>query len=374
MGFTKRSILSTSFYSKPLGICPSIIDILKYDFTSVNSNEQSDYCNDGTSKSNDDGVCEVNKMLQNMSTTDDNNNDVSVCANCGKEGSEVTNTCNKCKMVKYCNAACKKKHRKKHKKDCEEHLRLAAERAAKLHDEALFKQPPLPFDDCPICFLRMPSLISGSTYMACCGKLICNGCKYAVDCTTKKDYLCAFCRTPNAYSRESNLESIKKRAETGDPIAMYSLGSYFAEGSLGLPHDHTKAIELWHQAGDLGNSSAYCNIGYSYDVGRGVEVDQKKATHYYELAAMAGNDNARKNLGCVEEDAGNADRALKHWMIAVRGGNANSLVGIQRLYSKGHATKEDYSKALRVFQEYLNEIKSAQKDAAAAASAQFRYY
>ena len=29
------------------------------------------------------------------------------------------NTCNKCKMVKYCNAACKKKHRKKHKNVCE---------------------------------------------------------------------------------------------------------------------------------------------------------------------------------------------------------------------------------------------------------------
>jgi len=38
---------------------------------------------------------------------------VSVCANCGKEGSsdEINNICNKCKMVKYCNAACKKKHR-----------------------------------------------------------------------------------------------------------------------------------------------------------------------------------------------------------------------------------------------------------------------
>ena len=31
-------------------------------------------CNDGASKSKDD-VCEVNSMLQNMNTTDDNNND-----------------------------------------------------------------------------------------------------------------------------------------------------------------------------------------------------------------------------------------------------------------------------------------------------------
>ena len=43
--------------------------------------------------------------------------DMSMCASCGKEGnSDDMNTCNKCQSVKYCNAACKKKHRSKHKK------------------------------------------------------------------------------------------------------------------------------------------------------------------------------------------------------------------------------------------------------------------
>ena len=94
--------------------------------------------NKNNDTSNDD-VCEMNDMLQNMKT-DDIEETVSVCANCGREGSDVTNTCNKCKMVMYCNAACKKKHRHiKHKKECEEHVRLAAEHAAKLHDEKLFK-------------------------------------------------------------------------------------------------------------------------------------------------------------------------------------------------------------------------------------------
>ena len=47
--------------------------------------------------------------------------EVSICANCGKEG--ATNICNKCKQVKYCNAACKKKHKSKHKADCGELIR-----------------------------------------------------------------------------------------------------------------------------------------------------------------------------------------------------------------------------------------------------------
>ena len=85
-----------------------------------NKNDTSNY---------DDGIiCEVNGMLQNISI-DKEEIVLSVCANCGKEGNDVNNTCNKCKQVKYCNAACKKKHRHKHKKDCEEHQRLAAEHA-----------------------------------------------------------------------------------------------------------------------------------------------------------------------------------------------------------------------------------------------------
>ena len=56
----------------------------------------------------------------NITCTDDMENlnitctEVDVCANCGKEGRDL-NLCNKCKDAKYCNVACKKKHRSKHK-------------------------------------------------------------------------------------------------------------------------------------------------------------------------------------------------------------------------------------------------------------------
>ena len=88
-------------------------------------------CEEGAStKSNDDGICELAGKLHNMSTDDA---DVSICANCGKEGDNVNNICNKCKVTTYCNAVCKKVHKKKHKKDCEEYVRLATEK----HNEEL---------------------------------------------------------------------------------------------------------------------------------------------------------------------------------------------------------------------------------------------
>ena len=102
--------------------------------------------------------------------------------------------------------------------------------------------------------------------------------------------------------------------------------------------------------------------------------DDKKAKHYYELAAMQGNEGARHNLGINEEEAGNFDRALRHYVIAVKGGFSESLEQIQKLYLKGHATKDDYMKALRSYQAYLSEIKSSQRDEAAAFSNEYRYY
>jgi TPR repeat protein len=88
---------------------------------------------------------------------------------------------------------------------------------------------------------------------------------------------------------------------------------------------------------------------------------------------MEGNVMARYNLGEFEENAGNYDRALKHFMIAVRGGFTHSVKTIQRMYMNGHAAKDDYANALRSHQAYLNEIKSDQRDKAAAFKDSYKY-
>ena len=61
---------------------------------------------------------------------------------------------------------------------------------------------------------------------------------------------------------------------------------------------------------------------------------------------MRGINEARYNLGLDEEDAGNMNRAIKHYMITARGGYKMSLKRIQEHYIEGNATKDDYVKAL----------------------------
>ena len=91
---------------------------------------------------------------------------------------------------------------------------------------------------------------------------------------------------------------------------------------------------------------------------------------------MGGDTASRFYLGIREGvKEGNWERALKHYMIATRSGCNDSLDAIQGLYSSGNATKEDYTKALRLYQEYLMEIKSEQRDEAAAFNREkYRYY
>ena len=245
------------------------------------------------------------------------------------------------------------------------------------HEEALFKQPPMR-EDCLICTMPLPSLNDGTKYKACCGNIICNGCSYAPvydELGNVLPRICAFCRVPTPNTDAEIVERYKKRMEFDDAEAIYNYGCYYYDGLCGLPQNYEKAFELWHRSGELGNVSAYYCIGYAYDRGVGVGHDMTKAKHYYELAAIGGDEYARYNLGWLEEDAGNMSRELKHLMIGAGCGHDLPLKKIRELYMNGHATKDDYAKALQSYQRYVDEIKSAQRDEAAAYDSEnYRYY
>ena len=149
---------------------------------------------------------------------------------------------------------------------------------------------------------------TGSKYNTCCGKVICSGCVHAVEMRDNGVGLCPFCRTPTPTLLEEDIKRRKKRVEAGDAGAIYNTGVCYSKGLFGLPQDREKALNLWQQAGELGNAEAYNNIGYAYRNGLGVERDDKKANHYYELAAIGGYATARHNLGNAECRAGNWDR------------------------------------------------------------------
>ena len=195
------------------------------------------------------------------------NNQVNACcADCGEEGGVSLKTCKFCMLVKYCNAKCQRNHWSRHKKDCKR-------RAAELHDEALFKDPPAK-EDCPICFLPMPTkLIACMTlppatmtsgvpvydfaieneelaqvetkqYYTCCGKYICKGCTHSF-CESGNIETCPFCKSERIGKTDEDIvEELMKRVEVNDACSIYVLGSHYYHGQLGLLRDRGKALEL----------------------------------------------------------------------------------------------------------------------------------
>ena len=278
-----------------------------------------------------DGIIEGidSVVLDNMST----------CACCGKEGnSDDMNTCNRCQMVKYCNAACKKKHRTKHKKKCDR-------RVAWIYDEQLFKEHPP--EECPLCLLPMTHNVR-KEFKHCCNKTICDGC--FCHWVMQSKLMSVNGATSQAvktfvHFAGSRLEKRKKMIENGNALACFHYGIDVSKGNNGLPRDLQKACELYLKAGELGCADGYCALGGSYYHGRGVEVDMEKAKYYFGLACMKGSISARINLGIFEsKQTGNYERAFKHWIIAARAGNEDALDWVKKKgFMNGFVTKDEYA-------------------------------
>ena len=289
------------------------------------------------------------------------------CANCGKgeENSNKLKKCSACLSVKYCSTECQKAHRPQHKKECKN-------RAAELYDEKLFKE--VDPEDCPICMLPLQcgdSLIecATETFMACCGKIICNGCIYAMNMSDEgATNICPFCREPNVDTDEEYMQRLLKLVDNGNAGGYFMLARGYADGDPGLVQDQQKANELYLKAGELGYANGYYNLGNRYREGIGVKADTDKAQHYLELAAMGGRLEARHNLGTIEIVAGNHHRAVKHMIMAAKAGDKLSLHSIKEYFMHGFVTKDEYASTLRAHQKSLDEMKSEMRDKAQLAS------
>ena len=344
-----------------------------------------------------------------MDSSTGDNSSVSICAACGKAGDNLK-ACTSCKQVKYCNRNCQKLHWPKHKKECK-HLADSSnnidnvsdginninlsdsisasftaedKKTSKLYeqqkmvhvknisDDELFREPP-PKEDCPICMLPMPYAngVCGINmiYHPCCGKIVCKGCILAASQEMKKGTmkpLCAFCREPILTCGIESLTLYKKRMKLNDAEAYDQVGMFHFQGSNSLPKDYKKTLELWKKAAELGSLTAHYSLAAAYMVGNGVSKDQKLALHHYKLAAIGGHEIARLNLGSIDynNNDGNDDRAMKHFMIAASCGYDVALKEVGNRYRDGYITKDEYASTLRAYQNSIDEMKSEQREAA----------
>jgi phage FluMu protein Com len=193
--------------------------------------------------------------------------------------------------------------------------------------------------------------IDMDTYYTCCGK-----CIFAMSGNNDK---CPFCKAENRNKTdEEEIMQMMKRVEVKDANAMHQLAHYYNKGIGGLLQDQSKAIELWKQAAELGSSCLHFYLGDTYDK----LVDIKNAKFHYEAAAMTGHEVARMNLGYLDYDLGNKDRAVKHITIAASGGCYRAIKALQLLFERGQVSRDVIEITLTAYNNSCAEMRSEARD------------
>jgi len=149
-----------------------------------------------------------------------------------------------------------------------------------------------------------------------------------------------------------------KRIAANDPVAMHQKGlQQYRKG------DYRRAFEYYARAAELGDAAAQYGLGRMYEFGKGVEKDEGKEMHYLEEASIGGHPSARRALGWKEWNIGNSERALKHFLIAAKLGDDDSMEMLMIAFKSGLVSKDDLASALRAHQAAVDATKSPPRDA-----------
>jgi tetratricopeptide (TPR) repeat protein len=150
-----------------------------------------------------------------------------------------------------------------------------------------------------------------------------------------------------------------KRVEANDARAIYMLANSYHHGFNGSQQDHAKAMELYARSAELGCDEAHCQRGKLFYY----EGDLKKAKFHYEAAAMAGHELARSDLGILESNSGNTERAIKHWIIAASAGEYQAMHILIKEFEGGFVGRDVIDAILIAYNNACAEMRSEARDA-----------
>jgi hypothetical protein len=81
---------------------------------------------------------------------------------------------------------------------------------------------------------------------------------------------------------------------------------------------------------------------------------------------MAGHEVARYNIGIMEANSGNRERAVKHWKIAASAGEYLSMHILGKYFEAGVITRESINSTLAAYNNSCAEMRSEARDASIA--------
>jgi TPR repeat protein len=134
----------------------------------------------------------------------------------------------------------------------------------------------------------------------------------------------------------------QKYADKGNVECIMSLGRLYDVGDASLPQNYARAMELFKKAAALNNNKAQAQVGYYYEYGTGVAVNNEEAMKWYKLAEANGNKaikfqskiynpNYNPNAGVITITPGGNDKVFydvikdKYWYVELSRGDEKKI-------------------------------------------------
>jgi len=145
-----------------------------------------------------------------------------------------------------------------------------------------------------------------------------------------------------AYNKGNYAQAIELLRAQNNLGWMYDVGK-------GVAQDSQKAVKWYRLAAEQGYAAAQNNLGFFYHVGKGVTQDYQEAVKWYRLAAERGIANAQSNLGWMYDKGKGVTQdyqeAVKWYRLAAEQGYAAAQNNLGVMYVKGKGITQDHVRA-----------------------------
>ncbi len=132
-------------------------------------------------------------------------------------------------------------------------------------------------------------------------------------------------------------------------LAANNLGLMYEFGR-GVPKNIKRAMALYRESAEGGNTVAEENLGRSYEFGSGVKRNYAEALKWNRLAEKSDDDEAEYDLAMMYEHGWGVKKsvteATKYYLAAATQGNADAEVHLGIFYLFGKDSRNGYKKAL----------------------------
>ena len=185
----------------------------------------------------------------------------------------------------------------------------------------------------------------------------------------------------------SAVDSIKERAQRGDPEAQFNLASFYDKGDVlygvtqdfaeasrwytraamqghalaalglcrlfdqgfGVPQNYAEASRWCRKAAEAGNAAAQFATAEYYYEGKGIRRDISQAIAWYKEAALQGNYAAQYNIADIYEQGrgmGQNFAEAAHWFRkAAEQGDAQAQYNLGLLFGEGRGVTKSFGEA-----------------------------